>query len=261
MGTWPVTQPLTSLKVLVIGDACDDVYHFGTCRRKNPESPAPLLLVERTELRGGMALNVAMNAISLGLEVDVVTNVIKPRKERFFDSSYSYQLLRVDTDCHVDHISVERLAEIDFGQYGIVMISDYDKGFLRLSDMSNIVERCSCPVFIDTKKTNLLSIDRPNVFIKINDAERHLLVEHPKEAKLIVTLGGMGAQFEGRIFPAYTCPVFDVCGAGDTFLAALAFAYLSSSDIRESIDFANRCASIAVQHVGTYAVKLSDLQM
>lgn len=256
-----VIQPQILSKVLVIGDACDDIYFFGTCRRKNPESPAPLLLVERSEIRGGMALNVAMNAISLGLTVDVVTNDVKPRKERFFDSSYSQQLLRVDTDCHIESITLERLLSIEFEKYDAVVVSDYDKGFLKTSDLSLIVSKCICPVFVDTKKTNLSSIDKPNVFIKINDVERRLLTEPvPKQAKIITTLGGAGAQFEGQIFPAYICPVFDVCGAGDTFLAALAFAYIMTSDIKLSIDFANKCASITVQHVGTYVVKHSDIQ-
>lgn len=253
------SQPHRSKRILVIGDSCDDIYHFGTCRRKNPESPAPLLMVERTELRGGMAMNVVSNALSLGMEVNVLTNETKPRKERFFDASYSYQLLRVDSDCRIEPILQEQIEAIDFKLYDAILISDYDKGFLRLTDMTQIVARCNgLPVFVDTKKTNLSTIDLDNVFIKINDAERRALDHIPQHAHLIVTLGGTGAQYKGRIFPAFSCPVFDVCGAGDTFLVGLAFAYLYLDDLNQAIDFANRCASIAVQHVGTYAVKPSD---
>ena len=53
--------------------------------------------------------------------------------------------------------------------------------------------------------------------------------------------------------------VTDVCGAGDTFLAALTWAYLRTKDIPTAINFANKCASITVQHIGVYALTEQDL--
>lgn len=208
-----------------------------------------------------MAANVAANALSLGLNVDVVTNATKPKKERFFDQR-SEQLLRVDTDARVERIEPATLGSIDFESYEAVIISDYDKGFLQLSDIKTIVERARCPVFVDTKKTVLGGIDHPHVTIKINEVEFGRLhdIRDIQKANVIVTLGGTGAQFNGKLFPAPRCDVFDVCGAGDTFLAALVFAYLLSSDLDQSIDFANSAAAISVQHVGTYVVKPSDFE-
>ena len=45
----------------------------------------------------------------------------------------------------------------------------------------------------------------------------------------------------------------DVCGCGDTFLAALVAQYLLTKDIEKSILFANIAAGITVQHRGNYA--------
>ena len=53
-------------------------------------------------------------------------------------------------------------------------------------------------------------------------------------------------------FPIRTVNVFDVCGAGDTFLAALVSEFLTTKDMQRSIDLANRTLSISVENPGTY---------
>ncbi len=53
--------------------------------------------------------------------------------------------------------------------------------------------------------------------------------------------------------------MFDVCGAGDTFMAALVFEYLHTKCFEKSIDFANKCARLAVQKFGTYTLTKKDI--
>ena len=53
--------------------------------------------------------------------------------------------------------------------------------------------------------------------------------------------------------------VSDVCGAGDTFLSALTYQYLVSNNIESAIKFANKAASITVQHIGNYAPTLNEI--
>ena len=60
--------------------------------------------------------------------------------------------------------------------------------------------------------------------------------------------------------PAPTVEVSDVCGAGDTFLAALVYRYIESKDIIDAIEFAVRASSITVQHLGNYAPTLEEIQ-
>jgi len=50
-----------------------------------------------------------------------------------------------------------------------------------------------------------------------------------------------------------------VTGAGDTFLAALVFYYIQLPSLDECINFANRCAAIAVQNPGTYTLTMEDV--
>ena len=51
----------------------------------------------------------------------------------------------------------------------------------------------------------------------------------------------------------------DVSGAGDTFLAALAYGYMKKNNLESAIKCANICASIVVQKSGTYALRKEDV--
>jgi bifunctional ADP-heptose synthase (sugar kinase/adenylyltransferase) len=52
----------------------------------------------------------------------------------------------------------------------------------------------------------------------------------------------------------------DVCGCGDTFLAALTVQYLYTKNIEKSIMFANVAAGITVQHRGNYAPSFDEVR-
>ncbi len=60
--------------VLLVGDACIDVYHYGHCDRLSPEAPVPVLKHNHTENRDGMCLNVRNNLIAFNLSVSSLTN-------------------------------------------------------------------------------------------------------------------------------------------------------------------------------------------
>ena len=94
-------------------------------------------------------------------------------------------------------------------------------------------------------------------FIKINNFEydktKDSLTSQLKD-KMKITLGGAGAQYQGRVFPVDKVEVKDVAGAGDTFIAGLVVKYSETQNISDSIDFANQCATLAVQKRGVSIV-------
>ncbi len=53
-----------------------------------------------------------------------------------------------------------------------------------------------------------------------------------------------------RLVPAFPAEAVDTTGAGDTFNAALAVALAEGRDIEQALLFANRAASLSVQHFG-----------
>ena len=76
---------------------------------------------------------------------------------------------------------------------------------------------------------------------------------------MIVTLGEKGAKYENKIYPTKKVEVFDVCGAGDTFISALCSYYIVTKNMIDSIKFANKCAGFVVQKIGTYSIKEEDI--
>ena len=44
-----IIQAQKQLKVLLIGDSCQDIYHFGSCDRISPEAPVLILKENRIE--------------------------------------------------------------------------------------------------------------------------------------------------------------------------------------------------------------------
>jgi D-glycero-beta-D-manno-heptose-7-phosphate kinase len=239
------------VRVLVIGDACIDEYRFGSVTRLNPEAPVPILNIERSEERMGMACNVTANLKAFGAQVDLEAPEALSRKIRYIDSRTGYQLLRVDQDAQPEPY---KMGEI--GQYDAVVVSDYNKGFVKLDHLYALQKKFKGPVFIDTKKTSVP--DFGNYVYKLNEPETKLLQTVP--TNLIITTGANGCSYKGKHYPAQPIDVVDVCGAGDVFLAALTFGFLEFRSVEAAIRLANKCAAISCQHLGAYTLTAEDLK-
>lgn len=82
---------------------------------------------------------------------------------------------------------------------------------------------------------------------------------------LAITRGGAGVSLfiEGKApqhIPAYEVEVFDVAGAGDTFLSAATLALAGGADFIEASRFGNLAAAASVRHVGVVAVTRTDME-
>ena len=65
----------TSWKILLIGDLCVDVYHYGVCERISPEAPVPIVKYERAKHMLGGCGNVIRNLFNLGVNTSLVSVV------------------------------------------------------------------------------------------------------------------------------------------------------------------------------------------
>jgi len=248
------------MKVLIIGDSCIDRYRFGSCNRLSPEAPVPILDFVYSEDKLGMACNVDNNLRSLGLDTLLFTNEEKSIKERFIEIKKMQQLLRVDYQNVVNKFDFHLLNNIDIEQYGAVVISDYDKGFLDEHVISKIIDIINFKkqIFVDSKKKDLSLYE--GCAIKINNLENSLVTKWPNKYEKIVTLGSDGALYNNKVYKSKKVEVFDVCGAGDSFLAGLVYGYIKKNkDIPASIEIANSVAAISVTHYGNYAVKKKEI--
>lgn len=247
-------QQQTKYKILLIGDNCEDVYQYGTIDRLSPEAPVPVFVPTYRETRAGMAGNVLANLKALGCEVNFLHGE-QSRKTRLIDSRSKQHIARIDEDIKSQPLRIETMIpEI----YDAVVVSDYAKGTVDYDLVESIIEEVKCPIFVDTKMTDLERLQ--GAWVKINSLEYSKIKSEC--TGLIVTEGEKGARvihhdIEER---APQVEVVDVTGAGDTFLAALTYQYLETKDIRSSLIFANKAASITVQHLGVYAPRLEEIQ-
>jgi len=144
-------------------------------------------------------------------------------------------------------------------EHDAIVISDYNKGLVSYELIENILAVAKCPVFIDTKLTDLERMQ--GAWVKINNLEYSRIKSEC--SGLIVTNGARGASviYHDIQCPATKVEVVDVTGAGDTFLSALTYQYLVTKDIKSAVEFAINASSITVQHLGVYAPTLNEIEI
>lgn len=252
------TQAPKKFKVLLIGDIGIDEYQYGVIDRLSPEAPVPVFKPTYKIIKSGMAANVEENLKALNLNVDLIGSE-KSIKTRLIDERSKQHIVRIDNDIVLDtSLSITDI-KVKLSEYDSLIISDYEKGLISYELIENLRMSYDGPIFIDTKKTDLIRFK--GCYVKINELEY-------SKAKtlndlLIVTLGARGAMFKQDnveiIHEQQGAEVVDVCGAGDTFLAALVYKYLHCNNVNESIRFANKAASITVKNMGVYAPTLEEI--
>jgi bifunctional ADP-heptose synthase (sugar kinase/adenylyltransferase) len=249
------TQQQKKFNILLIGDACEDTYTYGYVNRISPEAPVPVFEPHYTINHDGMAGNVRKNLEALGCDVNFLHGAVS-KKNRLIDQRTKQQLLRLDKDAISEPVTFETAIP---PIYDAIVISDYNKGTVSYELIEELAKEVDVPIFVDTKKTDLARLS--GCYVKINALEKSRATSLPKIDHLIVTQGHHGATWNGWGYPAELVgDVTDVCGAGDTFLAALAYQFLVTNNMPDAVKFANRAAAVTVQHIGVYAPQLEEIK-
>jgi len=166
----------------------------------------------------------------------------------------------------------------------VVVLSDYGKGVLT----KRVTQRCIAlciehgkPVFVDPKGTDYTkyrgaTMVTPNrkeagaaAGISMNSAGAvtqagNLLLKEHAFGACLITLSEDGMElFEGgreHRLPTEAREVFDVTGAGDTVIAAVAFAAACGLPLLDACRFANRAAGIVVGKLGAATTTLAEIK-
>ncbi len=169
------------------------------------------------------------------------------------------------------------------GDHDVLVISDYAKGFLSpalLAGLIRLARERGKPVIADPKGRDLTRYDGATLITPNkreaaagmaveSDAAAAMAAERlleglPKTDAILITRGSSGLSLTGRgratlHIAARPREVFDVSGAGDTVVAALALALASGASLENAARLANIAAGIAVTMVGTAAVTADAL--
>lgn len=236
-----------------------DRYIYGDCPRLCPDAPVPVFSPSHEKENMGMAGNVHKNLIALGVNSTLITNPTLPSKTRYVDEATNHILIRVDSGEKFIK-NTNKLEKTFLEKFEAIILSDYNKGFLKEADIRYICQSHPC-VFLDTKKI-ISDFCKDAKFIKINQfeyANSFVNFHNPSKEwvkeKLIITKGRKGCVFNGKIYPVSKVEIRDFSGAGDTFLAGLVCEYLDTENLDKAIKFANQCATIVVQKKGVSTIK------
>lgn len=246
---------MKKFKVLLIGDYCLDTYKYGVVDRISPEAPVPIFKQTYLKNTDGMGGNVLVNLSKLGIEVIPYLRG-HSNKIRLIDEKSKQHVLRIDDDVIIEPLE---LADIEMDHrfdVDAIVISDYEKGCVTYDLVKKLRKTSKVPIFIDTKKKNLDIFE--GCYVKINESEYNAATSFNSD--LIVTRGGNLVSYQANTYEVPEVKVFDVCGAGDTFLASLVYKFLLDNDIHSAIRFAIAASSVTVQHIGVYAPSLKEIE-
>lgn len=238
------------IKILVIGEKCTDRFMYCDVSRFSPEAPVPVLNPIEIVENDGMAGNVVRNLIALNKDISVThwyqDEIIT--KTRFVEKKSNHMFLRLDEG--ESNISKLNLKLNLLSEYSIVIVSDYDKGFINNDDLLTIGKNSKISI-LDSKRKLSKEIISSFSFVKLNEKESLQNSDLLRCKNILVTLGSKGTKFNDEIYPSPNPQeTIDVSGAGDTFTASFILKYIESGDIKSSIIFANKMSSIVVSKRG-----------
>ena len=240
-------------KITVIGESCLDEFVYCNTNRLSPEAPVPVLVPEHTVRTSGMAGNVKRNleVLTRATNVKLITQFETITKTRYIDEKSNHMFLRVDNKIELeptivcDSFLAEHLQTQD-----IVIVSDYNKGFLSNEDLEFIGKHSKLSI-LDSKRILTKEIIDRFTWVKLNKQEAYNNSHIMDDDNVITTLGSQGAMWNNTLYPSPTpIETIDVSGAGDTFTASFIYKYYLSNNFKRSITYANEQAGKVVQKRG-----------
>jgi len=204
-------------------------------------------------------------------------------KQRFVADAYNQQVLRVDYE-QIHDISDEYSDKlIDFiikENPEILLISDYAKGLITKYFMDNIKSKFSGKIIVDPKPKNInnytdVFLIKPNVIEAGKILNYKITMDNLQESvkklsqkfnsHVLLTLGKDGVAFYNKdnsdfhYIESYAKEIFDVSGCGDTFIATFCYGLLNNMSFKESMNIANKAASIVISKFGAVSVSYAEL--
>ncbi len=218
------------------------------------------------------------------LQTSVKTRVVADRQ----------QIVRVDREYDIadcDEVAAtlsEQVASLRKGADAVIM-EDYGKGVVSQTMVNAVLAAAEgLPVGFDPKDNHTLclpwiTVATPNyreaclaagvpekplvggagIEVALDEAGTQLMDRWHAE-NLMITLGPLGvfvkrAGAPSRMLPTQAREVFDVSGAGDTFIAVAVTALAAGAEYTEAAELANHAAGVVVGKVGTATCSPSEL--
>jgi rfaE bifunctional protein kinase chain/domain len=224
---------------------------------------------------------------------DLVKDSDRPTTRKMRLLAGQHHLARVDFEkqhllsekikTEVTYKIMQALPEMD-----IVILQDYSKGMVDWELAQQLIQKCKSlgkKVLVDPYRSTPLThykgayLMTPNkdeslalarqVNVQLSDSPEFVdqigqtLMAAIASEQMVVTLGSQGMKLfeKGKTqqLPTFAQNVFDVTGAGDTVIAAMALALAAGWDLEKAGYLANFAAGVVVGKVGCVPCEIKDL--
>jgi D-beta-D-heptose 7-phosphate kinase / D-beta-D-heptose 1-phosphate adenosyltransferase len=225
-----------------------------------------------------------------GLQLAAAHTLNRPTVLKTRMVSQNQQMLRVDREENGALGSAELAEIMERGAAALsgasaVVISDYGKGVITPKSAQAVIKaarQAGLPVIVDPKGRDY-SRYRGATAVTPNRAEAEAatgidctgmdgveaagrrLIADLKLKAAVITLSAQGvavipARGEMAHFPAHARSVYDVTGAGDTFIASFTLCVAAGTDFNTAARVANYAAALKVARFGAVAVSREELR-
>lgn len=223
----------------------------------------------------------------------LIVDSSRPTTRKLRVMSGPHHIVRVDFEkkqylsAEVEQRLVDKVVSLLPKSSGVI-IEDYAKGVLSEASLQAIIREAhkhDKKVFVDPNRgtpakfyngadvitpnrdeaVELSGLDyddlrvSPNFILEVGQALR----ERVQADNIVITRGKEGMSLVGATeavhMPTFARQVFDVTGAGDTVIAALAIAYVSGCTLPEACVFGNVAAGVVVGKIGCVPCTRQDL--
>lgn len=219
----------------------------------------------------------------------IVTDSNRPTTVKTRVLAGSHQLVRIDreitdqVDLAVEDDLLEKISK-SMDVADIVILSDYNKGLFSPVFTQKLIEAANQKhkkVIVDPKGLNYAKykgayLIKPNrkelaeaakveKIKNINDLQEaaKTIFAQTQTEYLVVTLSEEGmvilSEQAYKSLPVKATKVFDVTGAGDTVLAAIAFFMAVGFSVEEACEVSNHAAAIVIRQVGSASATIDEI--
>ena len=254
---------MTTPRIAVIGDIMLDVDLHCVCERICQEGPWPVLRVERTESRPGGAGNVAEMCKALGCQTYLTGGEISKKRRTFVAGKLVGP--RVDQDqikVATEHEVTEWMCEIARFQPEAIIVADHGKGVITQLLM-NQLSKLGIPLFVDPVPRTPIN----SVVECICGGSREIPEFHVQPLVTIEKRGADGLRWQGRDSYYWTdikstvTDARDPLGAGDQFIATLAWRRCLGDSWPDAIHVANYASGLQCLRPGCVPVTWEELDI
>lgn len=261
-------------RIAVVGDAMIDRWIYGRVERISPEAPIPVFVHERTVETPGGAANVAENLKALGCgDVMLRNNGHDTVKTRFVAGGVQQQLMRYDLEeaKPVSKFDADNIiADVASFEPNVLVLSDYGKGVfngpVNLADcLTSLAAINDIKVIVDPKGKDWSKYRGADVVTPNLKEWFDVQSSFDGIGAVLLTRGAEGMSLirhsQDRLdIPATNRSAVDVCGAGDTVVAALAACLAVGMDLVAAAHMANYAAGVVVGKRGTAVCTRAELE-